>query len=589
VSGTFCTIDGGLYFQSPDKDGETPEPKFVSTMIHVRALATDDNGEWGKLLEWLDYNGETVRWVMPIRYLSDEKLFLPELLKRGLQVSDQKEGRQLLRAYLNRQTPHNRARLVSRYGWQEGGNVYVLPDETIGNACDVEFLPLEVKKNAYKVSGTVEEWIDHVGKYCTGNSRLTFAVSTVLASALLRFTGDQNCILHFVGASGKGKSTAGYIGTSIAGHPKALEMTWNNTQNGFEGTCAERNDGAMNLDEIGQVNPNIVGDVIYMIANGVGKGRMNRDSTMRAVNHWRMLAISTGEVGLAEKLAMANKQIFAGQEVRLLEIPADAGAGMGIIENLHGFESSERLIKTLNENAVLYHGAVFREFIKKIAAVDPQSLAEGLRVKRDAFVADVVPKGASSQVSRAASIFGLICTAGMLASDLGLTGWNPDEVRVAAVTCFNAWLIKRETIDDLETARGIEQVLRKLTSSISRFDEIEAEFPAPNRLGFRQLARQGAGDNDLIWEYFVYPEAWKAELCKGYNAQHIARAMAERRWVRRDGNNLAPVKRLGKHGRMRMYHVTSAAFIDPDDKTPSEQSAESTRNLLRNLGLGDGE
>jgi putative DNA primase/helicase len=587
VSGTYCTEDGGLYYQPPDKDGETPERKFVSAVIHVRALATDDNGEWGKLLEWLDYDGQAVCWVMPTRYLFDEKLLLPELLKRGLHISDQKDGRQLLRAYLNRQTPHNRARLVSRFGWQDGANVYVLPDETIGDACEIEFLPLEVKKNPYKVSGTVEEWINHVGKYCAGNSRLIFAVSTVLASPLLRFTGDQNCILHFVGASGKGKSTAGYVGTSIAGHPKTLEMTWNNTTNGFEGTCAERNDGAMNLDEIGQANPNIVGDVIYMVANGVGKGRMNRDSTMRAVNHWRMLAISTGEVGLAEKLAMANKQMFAGQEVRLLEIPADAGAGMGIVETLHGFESSERLIMTLNENARLYHGAVFREFISKIASIDPQPLVEALRLKRDAFVADVVPEGASSQVLRAAHIFGLICTAGMLASDLGLTGWTADEAKNAAVACFNAWLIKRETIDDLEIARGIEQVMQTIATQDARFEEIDAPFPVANKLGFKEEVRHGAGIDSLIWEYYIYPEAWKKEVCRGFNAQTIGRAMAERGWLRRDGTKLNPVKRLGRYGRKRMYHITSPAFFEPDTQTPEQRQADAKRTLMRNLGLDD--
>lgn len=598
---TFDTDNGQLYYiddgKKPNKskkaDAPTPEeptqeteaePKriWLSAMIHVRALALDDNGEWGKLLEWNDHNGNLVRWVMAARYLVRDDFFIPELLKRGLHLTDNKDKRSLLRMYLNRQTPFNRARLVSRLGWQDDCNVYVMPDATYGDTQDIEYLPLDVNKNPYTVSGTVAEWIEHVGKFCVGNSRLIFAASTTLASPLLRFTHDQNTIIHLTGPSSTGKTTGNDVGTSVAGAPQNIRFSWHNTINGFEGNCAERNDGAINLDEIGQVDPRVAGDVVYMIANGSGKGSMNRDRTLRAVKRWRMLAVSSGEIGLVEKMQMADKHVFAGQELRLLDIPVDAGMGMGIIETLHGFATANALIKTLNDNVALYHGAVFREFLRQIAAAEPEELATALRQQRDAFAAEVVPIGASAQVTRAAHIFGLISVAGQLASVMGLTGWSPADAKDAAIKCFNAWLIKREHIDDLETARGLEQVSRIIKTQDHRFHQITFEFDTPNRLGFKECV------NDQ-WEYYVYPEAWKNEVCRGYNAQHLAKEMIERGWMRKgDGRNLAVKKGCGRgYGQLRMYHITGAAFKEPDQRTPEQQATDARDNVFRNMGYDD--
>jgi uncharacterized protein (DUF927 family) len=93
------------------------------------------------------------------------------------------------------------------------------------------------------------------------------------------------------------------------------------------------------LDEMGQVEAREAGDIAYMLANGFGKGRARRDDSERPPAQWRLLFLSSGEVSLADKMAEIGRRSKAGQEVRLVDIPADAGAGWGAFEELHGAPS----------------------------------------------------------------------------------------------------------------------------------------------------------------------------------------------------------------------------------------------------------
>jgi hypothetical protein len=49
-----------------------------------------------------------------------------------------------------------------------------------------------------------------------------------------------------------------------------------------------------------------------------------------------VLFLSSGEIGLADKIAEdgRGKKMAAGQRVRIVDVSADAGAGMGMFENL---------------------------------------------------------------------------------------------------------------------------------------------------------------------------------------------------------------------------------------------------------------
>jgi len=571
----------GLFYhqkKKPDDEDAGVVSVWLSPPFAVKARTRDKDGLWGKLLVWLDHDGHEVQWVMDARLMGgDQRVLWQALYERGLEITAKTEGRNLLHRYLVEQKPEKRAMVVSRLGWHVGEQtVFVLPDRAYGVTGDTpqsgEFIYRNKVHNPYSIQGSLEEWQEHVGRFCVGNSRLVLAASFGFASSLLLIVGEESGGVHLQGSSRSGKSTAGVVAASVGGMPKDIILLWRATANGLETTCEERCDGLLILDEIGQVDPKEAGEIAYMIANGKGKKRAGRDAEGRESKEWRLLFLSTGELSLADKMAEAGKKTRAGQEVRLLDVPAEAGAGMGIFENLHGADSPGAFAEQLRWAASETYGAPLRGFLDQIArafADDPVGIRSAYREMRDNFMRENLPAGASGQVRTACGRFGLIAAAGEIATGLGLTGWPEGEAERGALTCFKAWLEKRGTTGDHDIEKGIQQVISYIERHGSaRFEELGPEYPVlvHNRVGFRKCIKT---EDDVRWQYLVLPEAWRDELCRGYDSKAIASEMLKRGLLIAHQGRSTAVLRCGKEGRLRVYQL--AMWGEPDKRTPAER------------------
>ena len=201
------------------------------------------------------------------------------------------------------------------------------------------------------------------------------------------------------------------------------------------------NDALLPLDEISEVDPRRVGEIVYMLLNGTGKGRANRDVTGRRTPVWRLAVLSSGEVSLAEKLLEAGRRPHAGQEVRLIEIPADAGSGFGLFENLHGEASAGDFANRLKTAALECFGDAARVFIDRL--IPRLSDVADIAAHRDDFIKKHLPTDATGQVHRVCQCFALVAAAGELATEFGITGWPQGEAERAAARCFSDWLLQR--------------------------------------------------------------------------------------------------------------------------------------------------
>ena len=96
-----------------------------------------------------------------------------------------------------------------------------------------------------------------------------------------------------------------------------------------------------------------------MLANGSGKARASKNGAARSRHEWRLLFLSAGEVGLAQHIREAGKKAKAGQTVRLVDIPADAGQGYGLFDTLHGCASGAALSQISHRcrHALLWHSS----------------------------------------------------------------------------------------------------------------------------------------------------------------------------------------------------------------------------------------
>ena len=199
--------------------------------------------------------------------------------------------------------------------------------------------------------GTLDEWKENIAKYCVGNSRLVFSVCLGFASLLLKICDVDSCGFNIVGKSSIGKTTCLKVAASIFGNPKYINV-WRSTDNALETLAFKRNDMLLILDEIGLSDSNKIGDISYMFSSGQGKHRLDKNCNQRRLREWRILLLSTGEIDLATHMAAAKKTVKAGQEVRLLDIPAKPQAAdnertYGVFENIHGFKSGGHFSKYL--------------------------------------------------------------------------------------------------------------------------------------------------------------------------------------------------------------------------------------------------
>ena len=583
-------LDGrGVWFVGRDKDGEKRKPQWLCDQLHVTARTrADDLNGWGYLLEFVDPDSNAKTWAMPAAMLTgDGGEWAGRLRDMGLQMAHGAAARNLVGLYINTRDPQERLTNTDRVGWH--GSVYVLPSGCIGQAEGRRFIFQSEAgmDDTFRRHGTLQDWQQKVAALCVGNSRLVFSVCAAFAGTVLRFSELESGGFNFRADSRAGKTTGLLTAASVWGRPSYMQR-WRTTDNALEATAVQHCDGLLILDEFGQLDPRVAGECAYMLANEQEKGRATRGGMTRRRRTWRLLFLSSGEVGLADQMAEAGKRVRAGQEVRMVDVPLDAGAGMGGIEQLHGFETAAELSETLVANAARVYGVAGRTWIEWCAAHFDQ-LPERLAGMIERYRAAMVPESAAGQVRTVGSRFALLAAAGELATEAGITGWPAGEAVASVRRCFDAWLMTRGHIDNGEEFAMMRQVkgyLEKNGGALFTWMVRGLDDHAPNtpyRAGFKRLVdehgeplkadaateyleRKAAGQrlelSNALEEYLVYPEQFRTEVCKGFDASAVAKVLRSRECLRHEKGKLTNKQRLPGTGKnpVPCYHLTAAIF-----------------------------
>lgn len=558
AGGKFKLTTGGVYYIGIDKNGIEKAPSWVCSPLGVIAKTRDSkSGQWGRLLEWFDDDGVRHQWAMPLELLEGDGTDVRrELARLGLHTGTTRAAHDLLSAYIKVWPVDKRARCVNQLGWH--GAVYLTPSEAIGDSSElVVFQNAHGIEPAFMLAGTAEAWRDSVAMLAAGNTRLVFALSVAFAGTLAGIAGEDSGGFHLRGKSSSGKSTALKVAASVWGEPTYVRL-WRATANGLEGLAAMHNDGLLILDELSQCDPREAGEAAYLLANGQGKSRAARDGTARASQRWRLLFLSAGEESLSALMARAGKKANAGQEIRLADFDVDAGADMGILETLHDQPTPAALVLAIKDAAVRCHGAVGQAWLRFVVEDRPR-LADFIANGIQQFVTETVPMGATGQIERVARRFALVAVAGELASHYGLTGWKTGESERGAKACFKAWVESFGGIGNREERTMMAQVRAFFEAhGASRFEDVNAtqDQRVVNRAGFHRSSSGG------VREFLVLPEAFKTEVCKGFDSKAAEKLMIEKGWIEPGGDGRATQKpRLPGIGTTaRVYIFTSKVW-----------------------------
>ena len=418
--------DAGLHREGTDGRGDNVETARCAYLHRSRfsgagAIRTGEPGA-GSCAGAIPTDGSHERFVADEVLQGDPSAVCAPLAADGLEIVREQQ-----RAFANYLSAHKAG------GPRDGGAAHRLAHDRGRERCSFcranalarKMLAAVLLDGAahgpYETKGTLAEWRDGVATLAAGHAIPMLAISTAFAGPLLHLAGLEGGGLNLFGQSSRGKTTCLQAAASVWGRggTPGFVRAWRATSNGLEGAAAQSSDTVMMLDELGMVDAREAAQAFYGLANGAGKQRAGRDGSPREPKSWRVLFLSSGELPVEAKLSEApGRKARAGQLVRLLDVPADRGAGFGVFDNGGPDDDAGALAKSIKLAAIKAYGTAGPEFVRRLIA--DGVTGEDVRGLISQFVTATIPADADGQVERAAQRFGLIFAAG----ELGDYFWN---------------------------------------------------------------------------------------------------------------------------------------------------------------------
>jgi len=559
-NGHFHITEDGLFFIDEDSKGNTYK-RTISSPVLVKAKTRDEtSNNWGVLLEWKDDNGIIHTQALSMELFQTDGADLRKALAyQGVKIESNRKARELLQSYLMSYPIDRYALCVDRVGWH--GGVFVLPHKQIGQDSNGDLIVYQANHaldNRYQSKGTLEQWRSNVAQLAENHSLLVFSLCTAFAGQLLAPLNQQGGGFHIKGSSSKGKSTALNLASSVWGNPKHFYRTWRATGNFLENTAYMHNDSFLVLDEIGEIaSPKDLGNIVYMLANGAGKGRMSRDITTKPVYQWKVIFLSSGEKGLKEIMQEQGQKTKLGQEIRLADIDIDQSAH-GVFDCIDFAEDAAKQAIELSKrmsNCYGVAGIAWLHFLTSRKAERIGEAEELLEQYRQALTANQ----SQGHIVRVANYFALVATAGELATKANITGWKAGTAFNAVQKVFNQWLSNFEQVGDYENREIVAHV--KAFFEANESSRFEAITPDPNhierinnRVGYWKIE-----NGEKL--FYVSSEQFKNEVSKGYDSKKVARALLAYNLLDHDPNKSQKTVRLpSRKNVVKVYAVKEAIF-----------------------------
>lgn len=531
----------------------------IGDPLEILAQSMDRlDGSEGLLLAWISRASKRPKeMILPKESLAKPKeIWLAPLLGGGWQAEPDRINDVLV--YLMKADPVRIVETTPQTGWTHDLAAYVMQDEQFRTKPGRRVIYTgQTRQYLYQKEGTFEKW-QETAKLAQGNPILVFALACAFAGPLLRLVNEDGGGFTFEGHSSTGKTTAELLAISVWGGPDQL-LTWDCTANALEALAADKfNDNLMPLDELGTAGSD-VGKAIYKLAAGKSRHRCEKNGNLRPEKSWRTLVLSTGEIGIADKLNQMDQTASAGQDIRLCGIPVEKDH----VKNLHGLESAGKLMDQIKRDTGFNYGHAGPEFLKRLtkALHNMPDIRQLFHDTINQLAKDILPPGTRSngQIGRVARRFALVAFAGQLACEYKIL---PDglDCREAARICLEKWLSLRDWSEVEEHRKALDVITYIIDAHVSRFQKLGTADEKRDQLGYID----DANTDSWLWLFLKAP--LETELRKhGVNLRTAVSAMHEAGWLEYNGNteknHYQYRTRIPGKGRPRLYAVR---IPDPD-------------------------
>lgn len=287
-----------------------------------------DAGNYKLILSYKPKHGKWKRLPAQEAATVFDKRNLVGLVNKGLPVTS--TTAKLLVDYLDAFIAKNEDSLplsyiVGRGGWHEFNDSEYFIDPRrpcVFTNADGKQISVEVDSSSQfakslRSKGTLAEW-KRAYDLAKPSPVARLMVAASVAAPLLRVLGERNFLLYVYAPTRAGKTTALCLGGSAVGSEKVIR-SFDSTRNGLNGAAADVCDFPFIVDEKQVADSRLkeqLDNLVYSLANGVGRTKLNKDSTLKDLPMWRTIALMTGET------QMLNDNVTGGANTRLLSIAA---------------------------------------------------------------------------------------------------------------------------------------------------------------------------------------------------------------------------------------------------------------------------
>ncbi|HBM99399.1 MAG TPA: hypothetical protein DD413_08220 [Ruminococcus sp.] len=300
------------------KDGENHSLKVFMTYAEVvqRIINADDGTATVKIRY---FNGVEIR---EDAFSSDifTKFGVKELLTKGIRF-DEADSVLVIDYLLKSEAQAEVVYGYTKHGWKNiEQQLLFLGNEPLGN-----------KKLKSKFScqdsldltptGNLEIWSEMVKNEVVGNLPMEFVLCASLSSVLLAMLNLSfdfgSIVINLANTSSKGKTTAAMLAASVFSNPqlnRGTAISYNATENSLQEFIARCNGLTVVLDEAAVCNTQNLQKLLYSIALGRSKMRLNGDSTQKEVKEFSSVIFSTAEFNFIED------ESLVGIRTRVFEI-----------------------------------------------------------------------------------------------------------------------------------------------------------------------------------------------------------------------------------------------------------------------------
>lgn len=290
--------------------------KYVRSARRVdikKILADIDTGVVTLYLEF-KYRGSIKSIKLPREELNRRDLF--KYQKYGLNINEYNAG--IIIKHLDNQEQKTKIEKVHEcvgWGMYQGNPVYRhytaigVKSKYAGN---LDIMP----------RGSLEGWKKIIEKcvmgYIPSEVGLLFGLSAVVVGFLGLYHPVDSLVIHKYSDSSKGKTSIDMAAVSVYGSPEqkdnTLMVNWNATVNSIMADLAQNFGLATVLDEASMAGQKDFSSILYILAGGNDKRRMNKDLSKRKAGRWLTIIIINGEHSL-----YAKSNHNTGLRVRLFE------------------------------------------------------------------------------------------------------------------------------------------------------------------------------------------------------------------------------------------------------------------------------